>query len=333
MTLPHDDEALSLLHERIAHTLTDGLYRVGEVFELTFGKEAAHAAMCSLLLNGIGTGAPVTCSSQTYEEADRRGWKEYLDDLPDIEVTQLWRDGAEYAGQGIAPHEPYEGAPSLDDRRRRVEKIIAHGRVLATCAETIFGKDYLAIWEGVAARAAIDFGGSLTLEGIRLLSGVSLNAVRNAVSLGELNLDKAGRVSSTQAEAWLKRRREFCPSRWKNLQDNQAPFDRILVTGAGDRSNVLVPQDAEGTPFMPQHVVRPAKGRPGISITVGAKGSEEQHSDFFDALKALADMEVARWRRRNSAGNWGIVRARGPWVLVSKAEIERQLAAILKEAA
>ena len=70
---------------------------------------------------------------------------------------------------------------------------------------------------------------------------------------------------------------------------------------------------------------RPRRGR--ISITIGAKGEEVQHRDFYEeALTALAKMDVARWRRRNSAGNWGIVRARGAWVAVSKAEIDRQIA-------
>lgn len=335
MTLPHDNEELSLLHEQIAHTFKDGLHRLGEALELTFGKEAAHAALRSLLLEGAWPGVLGAASSSAQSEFDRIGWREYLDDFDqDVEVTQPWRDGAEYAGQGIAPRELAEMVRSIDSREQSVRELVEYGHAMAASAETIFGRDYLFIWEGVAARAAIDFGGSLSLEGVRLLSGLSLSAVRSAVSLGELRPDKDGRVSSDEAAAWLKRRREFCPSRWKNLEDDQYPFDKDRVMGADDKKDhVLVPQDVDGTSFTPEHVVRPAKGRPGISITVGAKGSEERHSDFFEALTALAAMDVARWRRRNSAGNWGIVRARGAWVSVSKEEIERQLMAISEEVA
>lgn len=92
-----------------------------------------------------------------------------------------------------------------------------------------------------------------------------------------------------------------------------------------------MPQSAEGQAFTPEHVVRSARSGPRISITIGEKGKEAQCHDYYEALIELAKMDVPRWRRRNSAGNWGIVRARGAWVAVSKEEIDQQIAEKLAE--
>jgi hypothetical protein len=67
-------------------------------------------------------------------------------------------------------------------------------------------------------------------------------------------------------------------------------------------------------------------------VTIGAKGEEESVPDFFEALRKLAGMPTPRWRRRNAAGNWGIVRARGAWVSVPTELIRKQLADFAAEA-
>jgi len=333
-TFPRNGTDLFVLQYEIAGWLMDGLHTFGELLERVFGKEPAHAALRALLVDSYNRGAG---REQMRAEYDRLGWRAYLTEKSDyidtVELSQEWRDGAEYAGQGIAAHEPFDAPTSLDDRKRRIEALIAYGQTMMQNGATLFGNHYLDIWRGVAARAAIDFGGTVTLEGVQLLSGVSLGAVRNAVSLGELHPDETGYIPAEEAKAWLVRRRDFCPSRWENLNDGQVALDLANVVEGDDNGMIFVPQDGEGTPFTPEHVVRPAKSGPGLSITVGAKGSEEQHRDFYAALTALAKMDVARWRRRNGVGNWGIVRARGPWVAVSKAEIDRQLTVKSAEAA
>lgn len=63
---------------------------------------------------------------------------------------------------------------------------------------------------------------------------------------------------------------------------------------------IRVPVAADGTTFGPD------LARNGY-YTVGAKGAEEKHSSFSAALDALTRMDKPRWRRPNSAGNWGIV--------------------------
>lgn len=326
--LPRGNDALADLHADIAMAFAHYLPKVGEALALPFGDDAVHAAMRVLI---VETSYPVGLRKKRRTLFDRIGWRKFLQDHMDssidkIERTQLWRDAAEYAGQGLASHEPSDQPSSLVEREARIKTLIARGRIALGCAASLLGSEYDYIWKGVAARAAIDFGGPVSLEGLQLLSGLSLTVVRNAVSIGDLHPDEEGNVSSEEARAWLARRREFCPSRWKILTDDQWPFDPSKVVIPDDKGMIWVPQSAEGDAFVPNLVVRPARGTPGISITTGAKGEEVQHRDFYEALTALAKMDVARWRRRNGAGNWGIVRARGAWVAVSKTEIDVQIA-------
>lgn len=64
----------------------------------------------------------------------------------------------------------------------------------------------------------------------------------------------------------------------------------------------LLPFAKDGTRFG-SHLARAGK------YTIGAKGEEEQHTTFAQALASLKKMPRARWRRPNSQGNWGIVTA------------------------
>jgi ASCH domain-containing protein len=64
-----------------------------------------------------------------------------------------------------------------------------------------------------------------------------------------------------------------------------------------------VPIARNGTVFCPQACLR------GGNYTVGEKGDEKQFPDYQAALSYLQKMSVAKWRRPNPAGNWGIVQA------------------------
>lgn len=64
-----------------------------------------------------------------------------------------------------------------------------------------------------------------------------------------------------------------------------------------------VPIARDGTVFCPQVCLR------GGNYTVGDKGDEKQFPDYQAALGFLRKMPVAKWRRPNPAGNWGIVQA------------------------
>lgn len=64
----------------------------------------------------------------------------------------------------------------------------------------------------------------------------------------------------------------------------------------------LVPYAADGSHFGP-HLKRVG------TFMVGEKDDEVPFEDFDEALAYLRRMGLAKWRRPNSAGNWGIVSA------------------------
>ena len=201
--------------------------------------------------------------------------------------------------------------------------MIAHGGLLFAFPER-------EVWEGVMARGALDFGGQAPAKGVQMLSGVSIAAVRNAVSAGELPTNAEGFIEAEAARDWLSRRRDFCASRWRDTADDQYPFTPEKAVTSDAQGNILVPHDGDGVPFIPKYVARPTRGRTGLSFTVGAKGAGAASTqDFYEALHALAHMDVPRWRRRNSVGNWGIVRARGAWTAVSREDLQDQIAQTL----
>ena len=75
---------------------------------------------------------------------------------------------------------------------------------------------------------------------------------------------------------------------------------QLLVFDSSEENDpeLLVPYAADGTCFNPEL----ASSRDG-SFAVKRFGT------FSEALEYLRSMETAKWRRPNSAGNWGIVSA------------------------
>lgn len=93
---------------------------------------------------------------------------------------------------------------------------------------------------------------------------------------------------------------------WVNLApDVVTQINRGLTST--DYINELVPVARDGSWFGP-HLARSGK-----TYTVGAKGEEQQVQGFIRALTEIQKMPVARWRRPNANGNWGIVRAVNEW--------------------
>lgn len=64
----------------------------------------------------------------------------------------------------------------------------------------------------------------------------------------------------------------------------------------------LVPVAKDGTWFAPD------LARKGF-FAIGEKGHEQKIQGYLAALEHLTNMPVAKWRRPNDAGNWGIVSA------------------------
>lgn len=334
-TIPHDAEELSALHEDVASEFWGGLLLLGDVIEHSFDAGAAQRAFRALLFDG-GPG-PWKLDREDLAAFEAQGWRDFLNDamgsrIDIIEWVVGWRQAAEYAGQGICPGARLVG-PSVEARREAVKALVQRAAQEIELGKIMHGERFLHLWRGVQARGALDgFGGLLTAEGLGLLSGAQPSQIRQAIAAGELTPAEDGGIPLGQARAWLARRREFRPSRWLNLDDDQWPVDRSKVLEPDAAGNVWVPQDADGVPFTPVHVVRVLNRTGGLRVTTGAKGYEVQHDSYADAFAALMAMEVPRWRRRNEAGNWGIVRARGNWVAVPLREIERQLVALGAEA-
>ncbi|ADN72551.1 MULTISPECIES: helix-turn-helix domain-containing protein [Enterobacteriaceae] len=81
---------------------------------------------------------------------------------------------------------------------------------------------------------------------------------------------------------------------------------QLLVFDSSEENDpeLLVPYAADGTCFNPEL----ASSRDG-SFAVGDKAAQKRFGSFIEALEYLRSMETAKWRRPNSAGNWGIVSA------------------------
>lgn len=67
---------------------------------------------------------------------------------------------------------------------------------------------------------------------------------------------------------------------------------------------IKVPFAKDGSFFSPANK-RHSSGK----FSVGERSSETAFTEFEDALKYLKTMDVAKWRRPNQNGNWGIVSA------------------------
>ncbi|MBU3591858.1 helix-turn-helix transcriptional regulator [Polynucleobacter sp. 78F-HAINBA] len=73
---------------------------------------------------------------------------------------------------------------------------------------------------------------------------------------------------------------------------------------AKPRKRIKVPFAKDGSFFSPANK-RSTSGK----FSVGEKSNEIAFTEFEDALQYLKTMDVAKWRRPNQKGNWGIVSA------------------------
>lgn len=101
-----------------------------------------------------------------------------------------------------------------------------------------------------------------------MLSGLSLQVIRNAVSTRTLLLNDKKSVDPNVALRWLKQRRGFIPSRWLNLEDDQYPQGYDDEVGS---EKIFLPQTAKGDVFLPESVMRLTKDKSRISIFIGKK--------------------------------------------------------------
>ncbi|WP_210339669.1 hypothetical protein [Ensifer sp. ENS07] len=147
------------------------------------------------------------------------------------------------------------------------------------------------------ARWNLDHGVGIEAEGLALLGGVKLSRIRNMMSgsTPELPKDVAGMLSNEAARAWLERRDCFLPTIARDSAAMDEDAHEPIVP-------VFVPVARDGSMFLPN------SDRNGL-YRIGEKGSEESFNDYEKALAKLQSMPVAKWRRANDQGNWGIVSA------------------------
>ena len=152
--------------------------------------------------------------------------------------------------------------------------------------------------------------GQVDIGSLSIFGGISEGRIRNILSSGESCLVKAGQgVTATSAAEWLKGRKEYYPSIWKQ------PDDVTPVIPSIDFADevVFVPVATDNSYF------HPGLARNG-QFTIGAKGGEVQYGTYAEALAELQKMATPRWRRPNSAGNWGIVSGRD-WKRVERGKL------------
>lgn len=147
------------------------------------------------------------------------------------------------------------------------------------------------------ARWNLDSGHGLDPQGLALLGGVKITRIRNMMSGSspELPKDATGLLSNAAARAWLEGRDCFLPTLVETVNSKPATLEETV-------DPIFLPVARDGSMFTP-NVNR------GGRYQVGEKGSERHHDSFDEALAALQAMPVAKWRRPNSEGNWGIVSA------------------------
>lgn len=313
---PRTDDALMNFHYEASDGLRQKFVAFLDAVVAIFGERTAESMALSFLESTHNTNA--------LEKMNELGWREYLDDqawTDWIELSQPIRDWACYGIEGAAFTGEREGGP----REGRVRRMNDTAVKLLACGAPMLPAEGVWALHFVRARFAYDFGGAFSLRDLQMLAQISYAAVRNAAASGELAVSADNTVAHGVGAQWLSRRRGFVPSRWRNPGDDQYP-----IGDQEDGDTIQVPQSDDG-PFLPETAMRANRKSGGLHVTIGAKGDEESVADFFEALRKLARMPTPRWRRRNAAGNWGVVRARGAWVSVPTELISKQIAAMASE--
>lgn len=99
------------------------------------------------------------------------------------------------------------------------------------------------------------------------------------------------------------------PARVSEISEIDSPASSDNIQLAPERKELSLIRQNQ-IPIARDGVVFCVKGcMRGGFYTVGGKGAEERFSDYQTALSYLRAMPVAKWRRPNPAGNWGIARA------------------------
>lgn len=189
----------------------------------------------------------------------------------------------------------------------------SHPSVCKTLQYAFMGRIKLCAYEQVPLEDIYDMQfyisneKGLSVEELAALSNTSVASVRNEwVNFKDVDVMKSHEgkplLKISSAAEWLKSRKEFKPN--KNLS-GMAGLEAEYVN---------VPVAADGTYFC--FACEYKRG----GYTVGIKGNELKIDCYDEALKYLTEMPLAKWRRPNSTGNYGIVRA-VEWRRIKRSEL------------
>jgi transcriptional regulator with XRE-family HTH domain len=137
----------------------------------------------------------------------------------------------------------------------------------------------------------------LRVKALRLASGLSQEAFADHASIARSYMSRIERGManpSLDAVESLADALGVDPSQLFEIVEPPASYDAALE----------VPFAADGTCFHPG-LASPRDG----TFRVGGKPTELRFGSFDEALAYLKTMPVAKWRRPNDSGNWGLVSA------------------------
>jgi hypothetical protein len=147
----------------------------------------------------------------------------------------------------------------------------------------------------------------LTFTEVAALANMSEKSVRNAfIAFKEKDVvyknDGTQFIKNAFVSDWLTQRKDYKPI--KNLSG---------MSGYSD-DYINVPVATDGSYFSYDCMYK----RGGFQI--GPKGAEVKVDSFDDALEQLVQMPLAKWRRSNASGNFGLVSA-VKWIRVKRSEL------------
>lgn len=159
-------------------------------------------------------------------------------------------------------------------------------------------------------RLAVDGNQPMTVHELAALSGVAPKRVQNAIYAKSDQapvVDEDGLITPASARQWLDAK-GFLPSLWQDWSGNEYLDDAAQVETQVEKDDfVFVPEASDGSLFSPNGCARGSGD--DRYYTIGEKGTERTVVTYEEALEELTRMVTPSWRRPNSSGNWGVVRA------------------------
>lgn len=265
-------------------------------------------------LDAVSTGDYESVSTER-TNAKARHIQENPDSYQLYRDFRVWRD---YALRGVYQPDipnPHDGYALVLMSAPGVELYgTSHATNCSAILQAMVAREKIDLAKGrktpgfVAEGAFLDFsiGGKhegLTIFELSLLAKMSVQSVRNELRKAECahpKIVESGLVTipATSAHEWLLARRGFIDTFASDTREDE----------------LLVPQAKDGSVFSVQC-------RQGSGFKIGKKGEEIYYENYMDALKALAQMKKAYWRRPSpKSAVPGIVSA-ATWVKKARNEL------------